>query len=74
MSSSSAAASTSSVAEAKGSTSTMVAVAKPTGHHILKIIGYSRTKAMVAAGHFINSRPFHVGDHTWRIKAPRSAT
>uniref|UniRef100_A0A0D9XUD4 BTB domain-containing protein n=1 Tax=Leersia perrieri TaxID=77586 RepID=A0A0D9XUD4_9ORYZ len=41
--------STSSVAAAIGSTSTIIAPTKPTGHHILKIDGYSRTKAMFAA-------------------------
>ncbi|BAT14944.1 Os11g0630900, partial [Oryza sativa Japonica Group] len=56
------------VAEANGSTSTIVAAAKPTGHHILKIDGYSRTKAMVAAGDSIDSCRFHVGDHAWRIR------
>uniref|UniRef100_A0A0D3HP65 BTB domain-containing protein n=1 Tax=Oryza barthii TaxID=65489 RepID=A0A0D3HP65_9ORYZ len=56
------------VAEANGSTSTIVAAAKPTGHHILKIDGYSRTKAMVAAGDSIDSCVFHVGDHAWRIR------
>ncbi|EAZ18992.1 hypothetical protein OsJ_34525 [Oryza sativa Japonica Group] len=58
------------VAEANGSTSTIVAAAKPTGHHILKIDGYSRTKAMVAAGDSIDSCRFHVGDHAWRIRTP----
>ncbi|EEE52415.1 hypothetical protein OsJ_34528 [Oryza sativa Japonica Group] len=68
--SSSAAASTSCAvaAEANGSTSTIVATTKPTGHHILKIDGYSRTKAMVAAGDSIDSSRFHAGDHAWRIR------
>uniref|UniRef100_A0A0E0BLF3 BTB domain-containing protein n=1 Tax=Oryza glumipatula TaxID=40148 RepID=A0A0E0BLF3_9ORYZ len=55
-------------AEANGSTSTIVATTKPTGHHILKIDGYSRTKAMVAAGDSIDSSRFHAGDHAWRIR------
>ncbi|KAF0897313.1 hypothetical protein E2562_035621 [Oryza meyeriana var. granulata] len=68
MSSSSAAASTSFVAEANGSMSTIVVAAKPTGHHVLKIDGYYRTKAMFAAGKSIHSCRFQVGDHIWRIK------
>ncbi|XP_062225085.1 BTB/POZ and MATH domain-containing protein 1-like [Phragmites australis] len=36
------------------------------GHHILKIDGYSRTKG-TPTGKFVKSHPFTVGDHCWCI-------
>jgi speckle-type POZ protein len=49
------------------STSTIVARSKATGHHVLKIHGYSHTKAVVATGEHVLSRGFPVGGRTWRI-------
>ena len=49
------------------STSTIVARAKATGHHVLKIHGYSHTKALVATGEHVLSCGFPVGGRTWRI-------
>ncbi|XP_062225083.1 BTB/POZ and MATH domain-containing protein 2-like isoform X2 [Phragmites australis] len=37
------------------------------GHHILKIDGYSRTKG-TPTGEFIKSHPFTMGDHCWCIQ------
>uniref|UniRef100_A0A0E0DJL9 BTB domain-containing protein n=1 Tax=Oryza meridionalis TaxID=40149 RepID=A0A0E0DJL9_9ORYZ len=36
------------------------------GHHVLKIVGYSFTKA-VPSGKSIRSRPFRAGGHTWHV-------
>ncbi|EAY78549.1 hypothetical protein OsI_33648 [Oryza sativa Indica Group] len=38
-----------------------------TGHHVLTIDGYSRTKAKLPTGRFTASRPFTVGGHSWSI-------
>ncbi|CAL4941857.1 unnamed protein product [Urochloa decumbens] len=48
------------------STSTIVAGAA-TGYHVLRIVGYSRTKE-VPTGHPINSRHFRVGGRTWFVE------
>ncbi|OEL32024.1 hypothetical protein BAE44_0006958 [Dichanthelium oligosanthes] len=37
------------------------------GHHVLKIVGYSRTKE-VPTGQRIDSRPFRVGGRTWFVE------
>ncbi|CAN6283302.1 unnamed protein product [Urochloa humidicola] len=39
-----------------------------TGQHLLHIDGYSRTKEEIPTGKPIQSRPFRVGDHSWRIR------
>uniref|UniRef100_A0A0D3HP15 BTB domain-containing protein n=1 Tax=Oryza barthii TaxID=65489 RepID=A0A0D3HP15_9ORYZ len=50
-------------------TSTIVASAPmPTGHHVLRIDGYSLTKAKFAAGECDESCSFIGGGHAWRIK------
>uniref|UniRef100_A0A0E0F7N1 BTB domain-containing protein n=1 Tax=Oryza meridionalis TaxID=40149 RepID=A0A0E0F7N1_9ORYZ len=51
-------------------TSTIVASAPmPTGHHVLRIDGYSLTKAKFAAGEECDeSCSFVVGGHAWRIR------
>lgn len=36
------------------------------GHHILRIDGYSRTKG-IPTGSYLKSRPFTVGGHRWHI-------
>jgi speckle-type POZ protein len=36
------------------------------GHHILRIDGYSRTKG-IPTGEYLKSRPFTVGGHRWHI-------
>uniref|UniRef100_A0A0E0EY41 BTB domain-containing protein n=1 Tax=Oryza meridionalis TaxID=40149 RepID=A0A0E0EY41_9ORYZ len=38
-----------------------------TGHHLLHIDGYSHTKDQLPNGRCIDSRPFTVGGHLWRI-------
>ncbi|KAK1663981.1 hypothetical protein QYE76_052140 [Lolium multiflorum] len=57
------------------STSTIVPRAKATGHHILRIRGYSHTKAVVATGEHVVSCGFRVNGRTWRIKCyPNGST
>ncbi|CAL4933475.1 unnamed protein product [Urochloa decumbens] len=38
------------------------------GHHVLSIVGYSRTKSALPNGKYIVSRPFRVAGRTWAIK------
>uniref|UniRef100_A0A0E0ISB3 BTB domain-containing protein n=1 Tax=Oryza nivara TaxID=4536 RepID=A0A0E0ISB3_ORYNI len=38
-----------------------------TGHHLLHIDGYSHTKDRLPNGCYMDSRPFTVGGHLWRI-------
>uniref|UniRef100_A0A0E0EY46 BTB domain-containing protein n=1 Tax=Oryza meridionalis TaxID=40149 RepID=A0A0E0EY46_9ORYZ len=49
------------------SSSTIVAETA-TGYHLLKINGYSLTKATTPTGSFLTSSPFTVGGHRWSIK------
>ncbi|EAZ16147.1 BTB/POZ and MATH domain-containing protein 2-like [Oryza sativa Japonica Group] len=49
------------------SSSTIVAETA-TGYHLLKINGYSLTKATTPTGSFLPSSPFTVGGHRWNIK------
>jgi speckle-type POZ protein len=49
-----------------GSASSIVASAV-SGYHLLKIVGYSRTKE-VPNGERINSVPFRVGGRTWHVR------
>ncbi|KAL6643083.1 hypothetical protein ACP70R_021264 [Stipagrostis hirtigluma subsp. patula] len=37
------------------------------GYHVLKIVGYSRTKDSTPNGKRICSHPFRVGGHTWHV-------
>ncbi|CAL4941872.1 unnamed protein product [Urochloa decumbens] len=37
------------------------------GHHVLSIVGYSRTKSALPNGKYILSRPFRVAGRTWAI-------
>ncbi|XP_002459324.2 BTB/POZ and MATH domain-containing protein 3 [Sorghum bicolor] len=47
---------------------TVAATAVATGHHMLKVQGYSRLKATHGEnGSYIESSAFEVGGHTWRI-------
>ncbi|TVU30637.1 hypothetical protein EJB05_22268, partial [Eragrostis curvula] len=48
-----------------GSASAIVADAL-SGYHVLKIVGYSRSKDEKKNGECIGSRPFRVGGHTWQ--------
>jgi speckle-type POZ protein len=48
------------------STSAIVAMAVK-GSHVLKIDGYSRTKAL-GTGNFIKSEPFDIAGHRWCIR------
>ncbi|EEE52413.1 hypothetical protein OsJ_34524 [Oryza sativa Japonica Group] len=45
-----------------------VAVSEASGHHVLRIEGYKRTKMMMATGEHLNSGEFHVGGYTWRLR------
>ncbi|KAF7029150.1 hypothetical protein CFC21_040967 [Triticum aestivum] len=45
-----------------------IVVSETSGHHVLKIEGYSRTKMMLQRGQHVASGEFQVGGHTWRIK------
>jgi speckle-type POZ protein len=36
--------------------------------YVLKLDGYSRTKALVKTGECVTSAPFSVGGHTWAVK------
>uniref|UniRef100_A0A0E0MH92 MATH domain-containing protein n=1 Tax=Oryza punctata TaxID=4537 RepID=A0A0E0MH92_ORYPU len=49
-------------------TSTIVAPPNPTGHYVVRIDGYSQTKARVAAGDYVGSLGFTVGGHAWKIR------
>ncbi|KAK1644135.1 hypothetical protein QYE76_061940 [Lolium multiflorum] len=49
-----------------GSASSIVAGAV-SGYHLLKIVGYSRTKEL-PNGQYIKSRPFRVGGRTWHVR------
>jgi len=51
------------------SASTVAATAVGTGHHLLKLEGYSLLKTTHAkSGSYIESSAFKVGGHTWRIR------
>ncbi|XP_039827220.1 BTB/POZ and MATH domain-containing protein 1-like [Panicum virgatum] len=52
---------------AAGSSSAIVA-AGASGSHVLRIEGYSRTKAAVPNGKYVESSPFRAAGHTWTIK------
>ncbi|XP_047080178.1 BTB/POZ and MATH domain-containing protein 1-like [Lolium rigidum] len=43
-----------------------IVVDTSSGHHLLTIHGYSRTKGL-PAGEYVMSRPFSLGGHRWRI-------
>ncbi|XBI63695.1 hypothetical protein VPH35_044058 [Triticum aestivum] len=45
-----------------------IVVSETSGHHVLKIEGYSWTKMMLQRGQHVASREFQVGGHTWRMK------
>uniref|UniRef100_A0A0E0BAR7 Uncharacterized protein n=1 Tax=Oryza glumipatula TaxID=40148 RepID=A0A0E0BAR7_9ORYZ len=60
-----AAAASDGASSSSGSASAIVA-GTVNGHHVLKIVGYSLTKA-VPSGKSIRSRPFRAGGHTWHV-------
>ncbi|EAZ15530.1 BTB/POZ and MATH domain-containing protein 1 [Oryza sativa Japonica Group] len=60
-----AAAASDGASSSSGSASAIVA-GTVNGHHVLKIVGYSFTKA-VPSGKSIRSRPFRAGGHTWHV-------
>ncbi|CAL4924970.1 unnamed protein product [Urochloa decumbens] len=49
-----------------GSSSSIV-VSMATGHHLLRIDGYSHTKVLAPKGTSIRSRPFRAAGHSWHI-------
>ncbi|TVU30634.1 hypothetical protein EJB05_22265, partial [Eragrostis curvula] len=53
-------------ADDHGSASAIVA-GTATGHHVLHVEGYSRTKEELPNGRFVKSRPFSVGGRSWCI-------
>ncbi|KAG8088342.1 hypothetical protein GUJ93_ZPchr0010g8597 [Zizania palustris] len=48
--------------------SSTIMVRTVSGHHLLKIDGYSRTKVGLPFGRFTRSSSFPVGGHSWRIR------
>uniref|UniRef100_A0A0E0QZB9 MATH domain-containing protein n=1 Tax=Oryza rufipogon TaxID=4529 RepID=A0A0E0QZB9_ORYRU len=49
-----------------GASSSAIVAGTVNGYHVLKIVGYSLTKA-VPNGKSIKSRPFRAGGHTWHV-------
>ncbi|KAB8115920.1 hypothetical protein EE612_056760 [Oryza sativa] len=45
-----------------------IVVTEASGHHVLKIDGYTRTTMMVATGEHLDSGEFHVGGYAWHLR------
>ncbi|CAL4933471.1 unnamed protein product [Urochloa decumbens] len=52
---------------ASGSPSSSIAASMATGHHLLRIFGYSHAKELAPHGKWIDSRPFTTAAHSWHI-------
>uniref|UniRef100_A0A0E0BAQ8 BTB/POZ domain containing protein n=1 Tax=Oryza glumipatula TaxID=40148 RepID=A0A0E0BAQ8_9ORYZ len=48
-------------------TASAIVAGVATGHHVLRIDGYSRTKNVVPNGQFITSRSFRAAGHSWHV-------
>ncbi|EAZ16134.1 hypothetical protein OsJ_31580 [Oryza sativa Japonica Group] len=48
-------------------TASAIVAGVKTGHHVLRIDGYSRTKNVVPNGQFITSRSFRAAGHSWHV-------
>ncbi|XBH65349.1 hypothetical protein VPH35_118962 [Triticum aestivum] len=52
----------------RGPSRSAVVANTTSGHHLLTIHGYSRTKGAIPTGKRIKSRSFFIGGHRWRIE------